>query len=212
MGLGYYKQTGERIEITDPVTGQKRMENVYEWIQRMNEGRWRTVVNALLAVLHFGNRDYKWSKLSDEQKQNVIDATLSIGLLIMAYTSYLMIFQDEDDDDTMKKWYYNYLVNNLNQQYNPMDLLNTLESASRPVSFSRAVKATQGFANFMMATANLMVGNEAAAFTQDGHLKGWIELQRSLPYISSYYDFINKMQHNKTLEPWWVNKFENKWR
>jgi hypothetical protein len=52
----------------------------------------------------------------------------------MMYGGYLALFRDEDDDDTLKKWWYNYLVNNLTQQYNPIDLLHTLESASRPGS------------------------------------------------------------------------------
>jgi hypothetical protein len=59
---------------------------------------------------------------------------------------------------------------------------------------------------------HLTVGNEAEAFTQEGHLKGWNELQRSIPYLASYYDFTYKMQHNKSLEPWFVSRFENKWR
>ena len=200
--LGNYRDTGER----------KDGETVYEWVARMNEGRWRTVVNSIMAVTKFGNPEYKWANLSSEQKQNIVDAIINIGVMAMAYGGYLAFFRDEDDDDTFKKWWYNYLVMNLTQQYNPMDLLHTLESASRPVALARSYKAVTGFTNLLVATANLTVGNEAEAFTQEGHLKGWNEFQRSIPYLASYYDFISKMEHNKSLEPWFVSRFENKWR
>jgi len=200
--LGTLRDFGER----------KDGENVYEWVARMNEGRWRTVINAVMALTKYGNRDYKWKNLSTEQKQNIVDAIIVMGMMGMAWGGYAALFRDEDDDDTFKKWWFNYLNRNLTQQYNPLDLLHTLESASRPVSLARSYKAVTGLVNMLHATANLTIGNEAAAFTQEGHLKGWNELQRSIPYLASYYDFMYKMEHNKTLEPWFVSKFENKWR
>jgi hypothetical protein len=104
--LGTYRDTGER----------KDGETVYEWVARMNEGRWRTLVNSVMAMTRFGNRDYKWTNLSSEQKQNIVDAIINIGVMSMAYGGYLAFFRDEDDDDTFKKWWYNYLVMNLTQQ------------------------------------------------------------------------------------------------
>ena len=64
----------------------------------------------------------------------------------------------------------------------------------------------------LIATSSLVIGNDEGAFTQAGHLKGWNEMQRSIPYISAYYDAISKFQHSKSWEPWFVDTFANKWR
>jgi hypothetical protein len=202
--LGHWRETGER----------KDGESVYEWVARMNEGRWRTTINAMLTILTFNkmNRNYRWANLSSEQKQNVVDAMINLSMWFMSYSAYLQFFKDEDDDDTLKKWWKMYMVDNLTQQYNPMDLLRTLESATRPVALARTYKATSAFAQMTVALANAAIGDEEDAFTQQGDLRGWNEFKKAIPGAASYYDAVNKIRHSKSYTPEFLEEYQNKWR
>ena len=208
VDLGYYKtvvENGMKDQDGKPV-------DIYEWTARVNEGRWRTLVNAIRTMAGIGSAEYKWSAMEPEQKQNIIDAILTLGLWSIMSGAYLTLFYDDDDDDTFKKWWRNYLILNLSQQYNPMELLHTLESASRPVSVARMYKATESFYMMLIATGDLMFKDGDNAFTSDGDLKGWNNFKRSIPYLASWEDFATKMQHGAPTEEWWTDKFENKWR
>ncbi|NJL44544.1 MAG: hypothetical protein HC945_04520, partial [Nitrosarchaeum sp.] len=152
VDLGYYRKLAETRK--DPNTGEQLP--VYEWVRRLNEGRWRTLANFVLQSMKLAGPEYKWSNMSSEQKQNIIDAQLTLGMWALMTGVYLGLFYDEDDDDTFKKWWRNYLVLNLSQQYNPLDLLHTLESASRPVALARMYKLTESFTMMLVATGDLM--------------------------------------------------------
>jgi hypothetical protein len=206
--LGTYKKMDETH--IDPATGKKL--DVYEWLARTNEGRWRTLANVMLTAMRIGKPEYRWSVLSTEQKQNIVDAILSLGMLALSYAAYIMLFDDDKEDDTFKKWWKNYLIQNTSQQYNPMEMLKTLETVSRPVALARAYKFTEAFGMMMMSSANLALGNEDAAFTQNGDMKGWNEFMRSIPYVSAWHDFASKMQHGTETEQWWTEKMTSKWR
>jgi len=202
--LGYWKELDEKHE----------GETVYERTARLNEGRWKTFINAALTIISFNKakRNYRWSVLDAEQKQNIIDAFIVIGQIAIFYGAYLKLFGDEDDDDTLKKWWKMYLVDNLTQQYNPVDLLRTLESASRPVSLARGYKAVTAFTKLNIALADIAVGNKEGAFTQKGDLRGWNEFKKSIPGLASYYDFHNKVTNAKSVNPDWLLEFQHKWR
>ena len=209
VDLGAYKKMNEtRI---DPETGEKM--DVYEWVARMNEGRWRTVVNMGLAYLQIQDPSYKWGNMTSEQKQNIIDFLLTMGTLALTYSAYLAMFRNEPDDDTFKNWWMYYLVMNLNQQYNPLDLLHTLETISRPVAVARMYKLTEAFYTMIVASGNLMMGEDKdRSFNSRGQLKGWNEFMRSVPYVASYHDFMIKMTNNAKTEEWWDMMFQRRWR
>jgi hypothetical protein len=209
VDLGTYKKMDEtRI---DPNTGEKI--EVYEWLRRSNEGRWRTLINFVLSFINMSGKEYKWSALTTEQKQNLIDAMITINSFGLFYGLYLAMFGDEDDDDTFKKWWFNYLVMNLSQQYNPLDMLQIAQTSTQPVALARMYKSTQGLTNMMVATGNLLIGSDPEnSFTQDGELKGWNEVMRSIPYLSSFHDFASKMKGGAITEQWWVDKWENQWK
>ena len=208
VDLGYYKKLME--DHVDPKTGEKLPK--YEWVRRINEGRWRTIMNVTLAYMNFADRGYRWDSLSSEQKQNVVDGMLTLSMFGLFAGLYAAFFYDDDDDDTFKKWWWNYLVMNTSQQYNPVDLLNIAETMARPVALARLTKLTESTFNMFVATGNLMIGNTDKAFTQKGDLKGWNEVMRSIPYLASWHDFANKMKHGSFTEDWWVDKWENQWR
>jgi len=105
-----------------------------------------------------------------------------------------------------------YLVDNMTQQYNPLDLLHTLESASRPVSLARGYKAVTSFTKLTIALTDLALGDKEGAFTQKGDLRGWSEFRKSIPGLASYYDFHKKVTNAKSVDPDWLVEFQHKWR
>jgi hypothetical protein len=84
------------------------------------------------------------------------------------------------------------MLDNLAQQYNPIDQLRTLSNVS-PVGLTKAFKAGVGISTMAFALMDLGLGDKKDAYTQEGDLKGWTEVQRSIPYYSSYYDFFKKL-------------------
>jgi len=208
IGLGYYKKLME--EHIDPDTGKKLP--TYEWVRRVNEGRWRTIINTILSYMGMADRGYRWNSLGTEQKQNIIDGILTLSMFGLFAGLYSAFFYDDDDDDTFKKWWWNYLVMNLSQQYNPVDMLNIAETMMRPVALARMNKLAMSSLRMFIATGNLMIGNTDEAFTRDGDLKGWNEIMRSIPYLASWHDFSNKMIHGSFTEDWWVEKWVDQWR
>ena len=122
------------------------------------------------------------------------------------------MFEDDKEDDTFKKWWKMYMIQNVSQQYNPMELLKTMETVARPVSLARAYKFTEAFANMMIASGNAAVGNKDKAFTQQGDLRGWNEFQRSIPYVASWHDLSLKLSNASETEQWWTDLMQNKWR
>ena len=93
-----------------------------------------------------------------------------------------------------------------------MELLHTMETASRPVSLARMYKMTESFTMLMVSTGDLMFMGGDNAFTQEGDLKGWNNFKRSIPYLASWQDFSSKMKHASPTEEWWVERMERDWR
>lgn len=198
--LGAYKK------LMDPVTGKPiyKDENgvdipVYEWQARLTEGRIITLVNHIIMLSTAGrlNRDYRWNELSDEQKQNLIEAALTLSIYLAAYGAYITWFDELDDDDTTKKWFKMYMVDNLSQQYNMVDLSKTMATAFSPVAFAKVGNFAVHGSKMVVAAAEYSVGNEDAALTKKGDLKGWNSFVKTVPLLSSYYDAKNRFRNVK---------------
>ncbi len=205
MDLGYYRQMMD--ENGNPIYEDKDGNKipVMEWIARMEEGRWKTLGGHLITVLSMGafnSGSYKWKNLSDAQKQNVIEAYLTLAILLTMYGAYLKGFGDLDDDDATKKWWKMYLVDNLSQQYNPVDLLKTGKTFVTPVFFTKFTTFVDSGTQMMWAGANYMIGNEDAALTKRGDLKGWNTFAKGLPLVSSYKDTMNRFNNVKDDSSW----------
>jgi hypothetical protein len=172
---------------------------IYEWQARITEGRWITVANHIANIASIGRSatDYKWSNLSGEQKQNIIDAYLTLIMLTGSYAAYLALFQDIDDDDTSKKMWKMYLVDNLSQQYNPIDLLRTGKTAFTPVALAKSYDTAESIVTMLVAGSNYAVGNEDEAFTQKGDFRGFNNFQKAIPYVAAYKDFQTKVENDK---------------
>ena len=167
---------------------------VYEWQRRITEGRFITLANIAVNLLTGGkfNKQYKLSALEAEQKTNIVEAVLTMAILAGTYTAYLQMFGDLDDDDPRKKWFKMYLVDNLSQQYNIVDLFRTLKTVASPVAMAKLSDFTTNFTTMIFASANYAAGNEDEALTKRGDLKGWNNFVKTIPYLSSYKDVMNK--------------------
>jgi hypothetical protein len=172
---------------------------VYEWYARVSEGRWVTISKYLFHIASLGKmyREHGWNNLTDEQRMNIIEATVVLGQWIAFYGMYLAFFGDAPDDDTTKKLWKQYLVDNLSQQYNLADLFRTAKSFTTPVTLAKSVDLVMSSGTMLMAGANYAIGNEDAAFTNKGDLRGWNNFVKGVPLLASYKD-IERMLENDT--------------
>jgi hypothetical protein len=196
--LGYYE------EIVDEKTGMPILKDglpIYEWHRRVSEGRWRTLAHAMAYVITFGhtNQKYNWNLLGDEQKQNLIEAGLTMLMWASAYIGYITMFQDIDDDDTAKKWWKMYLVDNLSQQYNVYDLLKTLKTGIAPVAIAKLYTTVESLTTMMIGTASYgLTGREEYLFTEKDELRGWNNFKKQIPGVASYVDIYSKLTNDKS--------------
>jgi hypothetical protein len=202
MDLGMLKATSERRD----------GETVYEWIGRINEARFRILGKFMLSLIMFngGNRDYKWNNMTDEMKQHVIDAGLTLSIWFTAYVGYLKMFGDDKDTDTMKKWWKMYVMDNFIQQYSPNELLKILNQGLQPVALTRALKTVGATTTMMAATWGLVTENHDLAFTQDEEFRGWNEFRKSIPFMASYTDLAKRLGNLD--DKLFVSEQFSKWR
>lgn len=204
LDLGYLKKMADK----------KDGEDVYEWYQRYNEGRFRVLGKFFLSNVFMASKykDYKWSSMPSELKLHVIDAGLTLGMFITSYAAYNAMFDDDKDDDTLKKWWKMYLIDNFVQQYSPAELLKIGVQSLQPVALTRALQTIQSASAMMLATWELAFGDEAEAFTKDGDFKGWNNFKKSIPLMASYTDFVRRVENSEDLTR--ILQFEqfSKWR
>lgn len=204
LDMGYLKKTADR----------KDGEDVYQWMQRVNEGRFRVLGKFFLSTVMMGagNRDYKWHNMPDSLKLHVIDAGVTLGMWFTAYIGYLKMFGDDKDNDTMKQWWKMYLMDNFIQQYSPKELMKIGVQSMQPVAFSRALQTVTAGSTMLGATWDYAFGDKAEAFTDKGDFKGWIQLRKSIPFAASYFDIVRRIENSEDLSK--IMQFEqfSKWR
>ena len=194
--LGAYKEV-------EHIDEQGNKLSVLEWNARDIEGKWRTLLNAMTALFRINSDVSKaggfseyWKGLNQEQKLNLIEVLVTVGFLIMAYGGYVLMFGDTDDNDTWKKAWKTYLIDNASQQYNFVDLLRTSSTIATPVLVKKAFDfASAGSQLFISDGFNLVTGNSEEIYTQDGNVKGLNLFLKSIPYTAFGQDFYNKLQN-----------------
>jgi hypothetical protein len=169
----------------------------YEWQMRVTEGKFRTLMGMglLIGSLGSANKEYQWSNLSDEQKNNITEALITWTMLLATYGVYLHFFEDDKDDSTMKKWWKMYLIDNLSQQYNPVDLARTMKTVASPVAIAKASDFVLHGWTMMAAGTSYATGNDDMALTKQGDLKGWNSFIKTIPLLSSYKDIQTKIEN-----------------
>ena len=207
--LGYYKETNEFHEAMNS-QGEMTKEQLFEWYVRRTEGKWKTLGSTIGAILSSGaqmnstNFRTYWENLSDDQKLNVYDAILTLAQFgLMTFIGGL-IFGGADDDDSLKKAWQTYLIDNPSQQYNIKDLLNTSKTVMSPVVISKAYDAVRAFSMLSVASINYGLGNQEA-FNERGDLKGLNQFLKVIPYVSPMVDLYNKVDKTDTSK-WFEDK------
>jgi hypothetical protein len=117
---------------------------------------------------------------------------------MMFYGAYLVMFEDTDDDDTAKKMWKQYLVDNLTQQYNPVDLIKTAKTFGVPVTLAKLHDFVVHGTQLAFSSASYMTGNDDMALTKKGDLRGWNNFAKTIPYLASYKDMMNKISRDKS--------------
>ena len=176
---------------------------VYEWKPEYISGRVRLLVGLIAPVL---TRDkngtvVNWKNMSIEERKLAIDTLLSTAMFASLYGLYALLFGDADDDETMKKWFKRYAVDNANQEINILELSKDITGATVPVPLEFVDRSANGFSELFMASVNVAVGNEEDAYTTRGDLKGLNKTLRSIPITAWGWDTWQKLQNAEFFDP-----------
>lgn len=212
FSLGSFKKLVETRK--DPETGEEL--DVYEWQARVVEGRWRTLAKMLYSILG-GSAKTHWNNLSAEEKKNLLDAGATLTMLALGYAAYILAFGDVDDDDTLKKFWKMYLIDNVSQQYNPVDLLRTAKEYPKPVMAKKMYDTATSLGSVMWATGAYMgysVGldiDESEFLTRRGDWRGWNTFKKSIPIGAPIWDLLDRIENTEALS-FWMNENAHKLR
>lgn len=211
--LGWYNE----IETTDE-NGNNI--SALQWEAREIEGKWRTLANAFSAIIRLnphisqagGFMEY-WNKASHEEKLNLIDALITASFVILAYGAYVLMFSDTDDDDTWKKAWKTYLIDNASQQYNFIDLLRTGTTVATPVLVKKAYDfATSGTQLILLNGIDAIVNDGENIRTEKGDIRGLNMFLKSVPYTAFGQDFYNKINNINVEQYGWFSVNPDKLR
>jgi len=177
--IGYYRFTGDKLN----------GEDVMEWVAKVNEGRWIVIAKMFARMFGFKGKNgdnYKFKNLDPESKKQVVDFFMTMISLIGLYTAYLMIFSDADDDDSFKKLAF-VIMSNYSQQYNFYDIAKNFTTA--PAGFTKSFKMFEALGTFSFNSMLYIADTDVFGdpLTNKGNIKGYTELKRSIPYMSSVY-------------------------
>ena len=163
--------------------------DVYEWVARVSEGRAKVFMNFVLATLRIKNsgqsKEYLWENLSETDKEGLVDLmfTMSTYLAMVAVAGAL--FGWDEDEDPVKKTTAR-ILDNYSQQYNFLDMLRTFKN---PVAFiSKTYLLSTSLAQVLASFGFDLIGNEKGSHTIKGDRRGWNNLQKQIPFFSSFYD------------------------
>lgn len=186
--LGEYKNIGQ-------LTIDGETYDSYSWKGREVEAKIKGVFRlfALPWYLVSGNYKDKIDSLSYEQKKNMLEAFQTYLNMVVMIGLYMLFFGDTPDDDARKKWWSMYMIDNAAQQYNPIDIARSLSNLT-PVGFKRAFETGQALASI----GGAIISDDK--YTQEGNLRGWVPLQKSIPFVSSYYKIVRDIQSLEVTE------------
>jgi len=195
--LGRYKQIGK-----------KDGEDVYQWVGRVTEGKWRTFTGHLANMIPFMHKpDYRWDNLSSDQKMAIIDGYTTLVSFLLLISLYGLTFADVDDDDPLKK-NANLIIQTYAQQWNPLDLWSSIKNP--PASIHKGYKMATGTFRFLILSNLYRVTSNKDATIQTGPNKGmpigYAEFMKSWFPFSAIYD-IQRAIENKDEEG-----FEKAWK
>jgi hypothetical protein len=125
--------------------------------------------------------------LSYEQKKNMLEAFQTYLNTAVLIALGMAFFGDTPNDDAIKKWYAMWMVDNIAQQYNPVDIGRSLANLT-PIGFKKSFEAGSAMSTMIGA----LLSDDP--YTEQGHLRGSVGVLKSIPYVSSYYKIVKDIQ------------------
>ena len=170
---------------------KKGGESIFEYQERINEGRlWIMLkVFATFAKMRTDST-YKWSNLSGEQKQHVVEVLVT-GTMIMTWLAGSSFIDDDDKfwNSQAGQRLTRLLSEDITQGYNPVDILRNIQSQS--IVLPRLFQTTEALIDF---TLNGVIRGER---TQDKHrLPGESMLRKVIPGFSTLAELERYMGNN----------------
>lgn len=118
------------------------------------------------------NENYKWKNLDEGQREVLVDFAVTMFMSGMLVAGYVALFADAPDDDPFAK-YWARIGHNFSQQWNFYEVARDMISNNGwPASGRQAWGFIDGASSVSLSLMNLAIGDQEAAFTQDGDLKG----------------------------------------
>lgn len=94
---------------------------------------------------------------------------------------------DRDDQDALKKVYAR-IMNDVNLQANPVEVIQNAINLGRPVTINKFAKLLNSGTDVFISSLYYTLGDEEQAFTEQGNLRGIKEFERNIPLLSAYHD------------------------
>jgi len=209
---GFRATEGEYKEIE--VNGQK----VKQWTPDVVEGRYRMFAGQALNAIgmlpkkgiggkqfaeffeDYGEQgqNYSWDNLSPTQTRDLIDfyvTFLSFGVMLIGGS----VMWDADDEDPFKKL-YERIMNDFAAITNPIELLNQMTNLLyQPVAPTKWKKLIGAFGTTSWYAMAYALGDEEAV-TNMGNIRGYKELQRHIPIVSSLRDVFKFQEEYEQME------------
>jgi len=171
ISLGSWKKVGERED------GQP----IFEWVGQINEGRIVFFGKWILTMMKLKyDPNYKWENLSAQQKLAVLDLLITGAFFAIALLG-MGAALDDDDEDTynFRKW--QKLRDDLTAGYYPYDLLRGVQTGT--VAVPKLITLNEGLMDYFFN------GGISGEETTDGFIRGQRKIFKSLPFLSSYYEW-----------------------
>lgn len=166
-------------------------ENEYEWRSRLVEGRWRTFGGVIGNMIGKARgidqkRGYNWEDLSDQQKKNMIDFSITFGTWAVTSALVASMFGAAGDDDSTKKF-----ASEMNMRLIDQWAFISMARAATdpPAAIKKSMDLLAGMGELGMASAAYATGGDKDdVFTKRGDLKGSSQILKNNPITGSYYD------------------------
>lgn len=146
------------------------------------------------------NESYNWDQLSNFQREVVADFIVTfsfIGLLLAIKHFFVGGAGDSDEPknkDYMSKLYDRIVSNFAQQWFVPATMEDILSPNVVPASWRWSYQFLTALSNTTFASGLYLSGIDNVAgfkpLTKDNDIRGWNQLQRNVPLLSSYRDFL----------------------
>jgi hypothetical protein len=114
---------------------------------------------------------------------------------LILYLGYIAAFGDDDENDSMKKWYKMYLIDNPSQIYYAPDLIRSARTAFEPVAIKRLADASLGLWGILISSTI----EQDKFFTKQGNIRNLKELLYFFPMGSAVYQMKQDIQNTESI-------------